>query len=216
MSDDQPAGSPDQDGASLRSRGYLPHWERNAATYFVTFRLADALPQHVLLAYEAEREALLAKALAGGQTLSTVEKARLDQLISRRIQRFLDSGVGVCYLATPAVAEIVAQALRHFDGIRYRLLAWCIMPNHVHVVVQLLAPYALSEILHSWKSFTANRIQRLIGFQGMFWQREYYDHVIRDEEALWRIIKYVAQNPLKANLQDWPWAEVCIPLEYPL
>jgi len=198
---------------TVRTRGYLPHWERRGAIYFVTFRLADSLPQRVLAAYEAEYEALLARAQAGEQALFAGEKERLERLLSRRIQRYLDSGVGACHLARPAIAEMVAQALRHFNGTRYHLFAWCVMPNHVHVVMEPVSPHHLTSILHSWKSYTANRAHQLLGAQGVFWQHEYYDHLIRDEQALWRTMHYVADNPLKANLQDWPWVEVLLPSE---
>ena len=206
---DTASDSLDQDDASERSRGYLPHWERMNATYFVTFRLADALPEDILQQHKAEREALLAKARASG-TLSTAEQERLNLLVSRRIQQYLDRGAGACHLANPQIAEMVAQALRHFNTQRYRLLAWCIMPNHVHVVMQPIALATLPTILHSWKSFTTNQAQQRFGIEGPFWQREYYDHLIRNEEALRRIITYVAENPLKAHLEDWPWVEVLI------
>lgn len=87
------------------------------------------------------------------------------------------------------------------------------MPNHVHVVVQPVLPFDLSKILHSWKSFTAHEAGKQPGLYGTLWQHEYYDHLIRSEEALWRIIKYVVENPLKAHLQDWPWVEVLVPQE---
>jgi REP element-mobilizing transposase RayT len=202
-----------EESAHPRDRGYLPHWERLGALYFVTFRLADALPQQVLASYKAERQALLAQAQAGGRILSIQERERLDRLFSARIQQYLDNGVGACYLATPAIAEMMAQALRHFNGTRYHLFAWCVMPNHVHAVVEPLSSYTLASILHSWKSFTANQAHRLLGVGGAFWQREYYDHLIRDEQALWRFIDYVVQNPIKANLLNWRWVEVSLPLE---
>jgi REP element-mobilizing transposase RayT len=194
-----------------RDRGYLPHWERLGALYFVTFRLADSLPQHVLASYESERQALLAKAQAATPSISSEEKQRLDRLFSKRVQTYLDSGVGACHLAKPAIAKMVAQALHHFNGNRYRLWAWCIMPNHVHVVLEPIPPYTLAPILHSWKSFTANQAHKLLGTQGPFWQREYYDHLIRDETALWRLIDYVMQNPIKSHLINWPWVEVSLP-----
>lgn len=195
--------------ATLRTR-FLPHWERDGAIYHVTFRLADSLPKSVLLAYQEERGLLLAKAQAGGN-LSAEERERLDRLFSTRIQQYLDRGVGACYLAKPEMAALVAQALRHFDGKRYRLLAWCIMPNHVHVVMQPLGEHTLSTILHTWKSFTAHQALRVLGITGVLWQHEYYDHLVRSEEALWRIITYVEQNPVKAHMENWPWVEVCLP-----
>ena len=110
--------------------------------------------------------------------------------------------------ARPEIADAVAGALRAFDGVRYRLFAWCVMPNHVHVVFQPSQGSGLAEILHSWKSFTAREAQRKFGIRGAFWQREYYDHLIRDEEQFFRAVKYVAENPVRAGLEGWKWVEV--------
>jgi REP element-mobilizing transposase RayT len=98
--------------------------------------------------------------------------------------------------------------LRHFDEQRYRLFAWCIMPNHVDVVLELFPGHHLSNIVHSWKSFTAKRAQRITGVDGSFWQREYYDHLIRNDAELERVVRYTAQNPIRAGLHNWPWAWV--------
>jgi REP element-mobilizing transposase RayT len=212
MSDQKAAFPLDDQIVTWRSRGYLPHLERDGAIYFVTFRLADALPGHVLASIRAEHQARLEKARAAGM-LSTEEQDRLDLFVSRRIQRYLDAGKGACHLANPLLAESLAQTMRRFAGTRYRLFAWCIMPNHVHAVMQPLKPATLSTILHSWKSFAANVAQKQLGVSGPLWQREYYDHLIRNDEALWRIMTYVAQNPLKASLSDWRWVEVNIPQE---
>ncbi len=105
----------------------------------------------------------------------------------------------------PRIAAIVADALRHFQGERYRLLAWCVMPNHVHVVFSPLGQNALASIVHSWKSFSAQAANRLLRRSGPFWQREYFDHLVRDEVSLARILRYVGQNPSTADLRDWPW-----------
>lgn len=103
------------------------------------------------------------------------------------------------------VAKIVAESIQHFEGTRYRLLAWCVMPNHVHVVFSPLGGNHLDGILHSWKSFSALRANRLLGIRGAFWQREYFDHLIRSEESLLKIIDYVKGNPRRAGLRNWPW-----------
>jgi REP element-mobilizing transposase RayT len=107
------------------------------------------------------------------------------------------------------LADKVASALCHFDGQRYRLFAWCIMPNHVHVVVRILPNWTPASILHSWKSFTAKRANQVLRSHEAFWQREYYDHLIRDEGEFVRSIRYVAENPAKARLENWPWVWVC-------
>jgi REP element-mobilizing transposase RayT len=120
----------------------------------------------------------------------------------------LDSGAGACHLRNPAVAELVAEALSHFDNQRYRLFAWSIMPNHAHVVLRVFPGHSLGEIIHSWKSFTAKLANQLLNHCGSFWQREYYDHLIRDESEFDRAVRYVAENPEKAGLWDWRWVWV--------
>jgi len=183
----------------------LPHWEAGRATYFVTFRLADSLPQKVLNTFRFERQDILATAKRINRQLSLRERARLKRLFSEQIERHLDAGVGARLLGKPGAAAIVADALQHFDGNRYDLFSWCVMPNHVHVVLRPCAGHHLAGILHSWKSFTATRINRLLDRAGRLWQREYYDHLIRDEREFGRIIDYVLQNPAKAGLTRWPW-----------
>ncbi len=124
------------------------------------------------------------------------------------IEEYLDGGAGNCHLARPEIAELVAQTLRQFDGTRYRLLAWCIMPNHVHVVFQPRAPFKLEKVVHTWKSYSAQMASRILKKKGHFWQREYYDHLIRDGQQLGRAIRYTTENPMKAGLRDWPWVFV--------
>ena len=192
----------------IRSRGRLPHWEADEGTYFVTFRLHDSLPTKVLQAFEAQRQDIRATAKAMGRELTEAERCKLARLFSANIQRYLNAGTGSCYMKDPRIARLVADALRHFDGNRYRLSAWCVMPNHVHVVFQAMPEHGLEEIVRSWKSFTARFANRVLGRVGPFWQREYYDHLIRNETEFWRIVDYVAKNPEKAGLKDWPWVEV--------
>ena len=193
------------DHVVMRTRGYLPHLEAERAIYFVTFRLADALPREFVEQVAAERKAL-EKAERAGTTVAT-DGARLSQLraILRKAQRELDSGLGRCYLRDGRIAKTVADAIRHFEGQRYKILAWCVMPNHVHVVFSPMAGQRLDGILHSWKSYSAQVATRLLGRSGRFWQREYFDHLVRNEASLARIVRYVKENPEKAGLRNWPW-----------
>jgi REP element-mobilizing transposase RayT len=124
------------------------------------------------------------------------------------LELLLDSGAGQCYLARHEIASIVAESLERFDQARYRLQAWCIMPNHIHAVVQPLQEWKLEKIIHTWKSYTATQANRTLNRNGEFWQREYYDHLVRDGKDLTRIIEYVRKNPQKAGLRDWPWVWV--------
>ena len=190
---------------TIRSRGQLPHWEAAHAIYFVTFRLADSLPKSVLKEIEFERLDSVRTARAMGRELTPYERKQLDRLFTGKIESYLDSGAGSCFLSNPTVAKMLADVIRHFDSDRYHLFAWCVMPNHVHVVFKPLGDHSLSEILHSWKSYSAKEANRILRRSGEFWMQEYYDHLVRDEADFNRIIDYVLTNPQKAGLQDWPW-----------
>ncbi len=191
-----------QRSATVRQGAYLPHWTLDGAKYHVVFRLADSLPAAVIEDYQRERAALLA---AAGDDAGPAVQDRLQKLFSARIEQLLDTGRGACWLARTEIAEPVANALRHFEGTRYHLLAWCVMPNHVHAIAQPLAPHELSGILHSWKSYTATTANRLLQRSGEFWQKESFDHLIRDADELERTIRYVQANPANAGLKEWPW-----------
>jgi REP element-mobilizing transposase RayT len=172
------------------SRGYLPHCDTPGLLQFITFRLADSLPADVLmrLLQQADDE--------------------LDKL--QRIERLLNAGHGECWLEQPYVAKIVEDALLYGDGQRYRLLAWCTMPNHVHVLIEMGESYLLSKVIQAWKSFTAKRINQHLGRSGAVWMREYFDRYIRDDYHLAAVVAYIHENPVKAglvvNAQDWKYS----------
>jgi REP element-mobilizing transposase RayT len=193
---------------TVRGRGRLPHWEMEGGVYFITFRLADSIPKNVLETLKQEREAAKA-AIESGRSLTRADRKRVRDLFSRRVQEYLDSGAGACHLGRPEVARLVGEALQHFDGDRYRLFAWCVMPNHVHVVCDFLGHHGLDDVLHSWKSFTSKKANRILERQGRFWAREYYDHLIRDEDEFYRTLRYVRENPAAAGLEQWPWVWAC-------
>jgi REP element-mobilizing transposase RayT len=196
----------------------LPHWTADHATYFVTFRLADSLPQSVLLEYQRERDAVL-RSLQQQPAPATgvppvsdrqpgqfqTEQARLQRLFSEKIESYLDAGAGKCWMQNPEVAEIVQNALLFFHNGRYTLHAWAIMPNHVHAVLRPHPPHELSDILHSWKSFAAKAANKRLLRSGEFWQSEPYDHLIRDQADLAHCIEYTLDNPIRAGLVDWRW-----------
>jgi putative transposase len=122
----------------------------------------------------------------------------------------IEKNFGERLLDHPQAAETVEGALLHFDDERYRLWAWCIMSNHVHVVVQQQPGWRLSRIIHSWKSFTANQINKIHGRTGPVWHREYFDRFMRNDAELVAVIEYVEQNPVRAGLvsraTDWRWS----------
>jgi REP element-mobilizing transposase RayT len=186
----------------------LPHREGGQSIYFVTFRLADSLPGDLLTQLRKERRILEDAKQAG--TDVAAERVRLHKLraILRKAERCLDSGFGRCYMRDFRIARIVADAIRHFHGKRYRLFAWCVMPNHVHVIFSPLGDYRLETILHSWKSFSALEANRLLRRSGRFWQREYFDHLVHHEASLLKMTQYVQENPERAGLRSWPWVGV--------
>ena len=192
----------------IRHGARLPHWTKEGGSYAVTFRLAGSLPKRVLESWNFERSDLIRTAQQLARPLTNYEERRLDVLFSRKVDKYLDEGRGECRLGEDRIAAVVASALEFFDGSRYRLFAWCVMPNHVHAVLQPLAGCELAQILHSWKSYTAKEINKLLGIKGTFWDVEYYDHLIRDEQDFQAQIEYALANPSKAGLQNWKWVGV--------
>ncbi len=172
------------------SRGYLPHLDAPGLLQSVTFHLGDSLPREVLVHLYTE-----------------TQPSDLQRL--RRIEALLDAGHGACWLRRPELARLVEDALLHFDGARYRLLCWTIMPNHVHLLMETDATHPLPKVVQSWKSFTSKAANAMLGRTGTFWDRDYFDRFIRDDGHLAAVVRYIEDNPVKAGLveraEDWPW-----------
>jgi 5-methyltetrahydrofolate--homocysteine methyltransferase len=187
--------------------GSLPHWYREGATYAVTFRLADSFPASVLHAYRSEKEEFkqrISKAEEDGDlNLAAKLRVQLGELYRKRIETALDEGQGEAWMCKPEIAAIIRDALLHFDGGRYDLGAWCVMPNHVHVIMAPREGHSLSDILHSIKRHSAREANKALGRSGDFWQKESYDHIIRDAEDYWNQRDYVLRNPKAAGLEEW-------------
>jgi REP element-mobilizing transposase RayT len=188
----------------IRDRGRLPHWEKDSGLYFLTFSLADSLPKPVL-AKLVERRRTLAAAKQAGARLSSAQETLFAELSPRRLEAYMDRGSGCCALADPRIAGAMTAALRFHNGRRYRLLSWCIMPNHIHIVTRFFPGSDLASVVKSWKHFSARAANHALGKNGRFWRREYYDRLIRDEQELQRVMRYVLDNPAKAGLKNWPW-----------
>jgi len=200
--------------AGFHSRDHLPHLKKEGGSYFVTFRLAGTLPAEVLLRLKQEREDILKHALAAKRPLTWPEQEELFRWYSNRVDAYLDAGHGDCFLKHPEIAQLVSGALLFFDGKRYELRAWVVMPNHVHAVVWPRPPVTLSRVLHSWKSFTSTQANKSLSRAGQpFWQSESYDHLIRDDDDHARCVAYTVNNPVAARLcarpEDWQWSSAC-------
>lgn len=190
----------------IKRRGrLLPHWSKENGIYAVCFRLADSLPQTAIAEIQWERADLIKSAQKMGRELSAEERLRLLELERESTNRFLRNGYGSCWLKDDRIAKTVAEALRFFEGIHYTLFAWCIMPNHVHVVVKPMADHTLASILRSWKSFTAKAANTILKRSGRFWQAESYDHLIRDVDDLKHAMEYTWSNPEYAGFSNWRW-----------
>lgn len=205
--------------SGIHTRGYLPHVKREGASYFVTFRLADSLPKEVLLKYQAERAERLHRFNAQQESskkpgTTPPKSATLDEIerdYFRKLEAYLDKGVGECWLKRPDIADLAASAFRFFANQRYRLDAWVVMPNHVHLVLWPMPNHTLSEIAQSLKRFTAREANKILGRTGQtFWQPEPFDHWIRNDEEHARCCRYVMNNPVKARRcaapEDWKWS----------
>jgi REP element-mobilizing transposase RayT len=178
---------------------HLPHWRQEGATYFVTFRLHDSLPQKKLQELKLWRQEW-ARQHPPPHTNEELEQHTHE--LMRRVETWLDQGMGCCCLKDPAAQKEMISAVRHFDLQRYELGCFDVMPNHVHAVVRPLFrdTEPLESILQSWKRHTSLSINRHFGFTGSLWQSESFDRIIRDEEHLYRVIQYIGANPMKAGL----------------
>ena len=179
----------------IRTGGNLPHWEQGPIWYFVTFRLADALPRSVVDKIHHQREQW--RQTHDLQNLSREERIAYHRLFSERYEELLHHGNGSCLLRHPDNASLVHHALQHFNERRYVLDEYVVMPNHVHVLVKPLPDHALANILHSWKSYTANQLNRCLGRTGKLWQHESYDHIVRNDAAMQAVRRYIRENPSK-------------------
>ena len=189
----------DPHGEIGKRRRNLPHWEQKDTTYFITFRLADAVPQDVLRQWKEEVETWRK---FHPEPWDAATKYEYQKRFQQERERWLDRGHGECLLKKPDVSAIVVDSLRHFDFQRYVIDAFVIMPNHVHVLVQPAKGQSLSDILHSWKSFSGKAINRLLGRTEPVWQEENYDRIVRNFEELERCRNYIARNPGNAKLHD--------------
>lgn len=174
----------DRDAAFMAYRRRLPHLRQKETVYFVTFRLAGSVPLERLKQWRAQREAL-------------PETEDVAHYVQRQIERWLDQGSGISHLEHKPAAEIVERTLRHFDGDRYLLDEFVVMPNHVHALVYPTNGNELGEVVRSWKRHSAREINQLLGRAGQFWQVEPFDHIVRDRAALERFRRYIRDNPAK-------------------
>jgi REP element-mobilizing transposase RayT len=182
--------------AGWHSRGYLPHFDGRALPQFITFHLADSVPLKVIQLWRRE--------------LKMLKDNEERIVLQRRIEKYLDQGYGEAFLKLPEVANMVQDSLLKLDDSRYHLFSWVVMPNHLHSLMTRFEEHELSNILHSLKSFTAHKANKILCREGQFWIEDYYDRYIRSEDHFERTVKYIENNPVKAGLcsrpEDWPYS----------
>jgi REP element-mobilizing transposase RayT len=182
------------------NRGKLPHFDESDTVQSISFRLADSVPAYVIDSWKEE--------LDWEKDLPATHPAEIA--LRERILKYEDLGRGNCWLRQAPVAELVQNALLNFHDERYELFAWCIMPNHVHVLIQEWEGYLLEDVMHSWKSFTASAANKLLKRRGTFWMADYFDRYIRDSRHFQHTVTYIEGNPAEARLvddaEDWPWS----------
>lgn len=187
---------------SIYQSNRIPHWRQDGCTYFVTFRLADSLPSEVLSRLEEQRITWLHERGKAVEELTEAEKLEYLRHYSHGLEASLDEGREQCILRDPLKRAIVRSALEHFDGVRMRLGDFVIMPNHVHALVTPDDGENPETILKSIKGYSARQINETLGRTGQLWQRDTYDHLVRDSEQLRRFQRYIANNPHKSPLKD--------------
>jgi REP element-mobilizing transposase RayT len=200
----QGAVKPQLGEVRIRTRGRLPHWEREEGLYFITFHLVDSLPQRALDEM-VERNKILKAAKCLGVHLTPAQEELIAKYSQVRIEAYFDRGAGECVLKDQRIAEAMAATLRYWHGKRYRLVAWCIMPNHVHIICRFLTGQKLSDVVKGWKVHSAREANRILRRSGPMWRREYCDRLIRGEGEFNRAIRYVLSNPERAGLKNWKW-----------
>jgi len=181
------------------TRRRLPHWRQPGVTYFITFRLADSLPQLLLHQWRDERTIWLTW---HPPPWDKDEQREYENRFIRRIQAWLDAGMGACHMRRPDVRAQVELCLLQFDSKRYDVDAFVLMPNHVHAVIKPASGYDLSKVLQGIKGVSANRCNRLLGTKCAFWMDESYDHIVRGAEELAVFRNYISRNPVKAGLRS--------------
>ena len=200
-------------------RGYLPHCDKPGLTQFITFRLWDSMPEsrrgeweHLLNIAErsnAPRTAAGARSIASPDDKTRAESQRETSREQRiKLEDYLDRNHGDCFLRDPRIAALMETALRFHHGTRFDLLAWVVMPNHVHALIKV-GDTPLSDIIQNWKSIVAVKANKLLGRTGDFWQLDYWDTFMRDEAQTRKAIRYIENNPVEARLcrapEEWPF-----------
>lgn len=181
-----------------KGAGKLPHWEQHGVCYFITFRLADSIPSELMVKWKKDRDEWISQ---NPQPWSEEAEAEYHREFSMKIENWLDQGRGECFLISDEVRKIVLSKLIEKHGSSYHMHSLVIMPNHIHVLISIIEG-TLADLMHKWKGATAYLSNKHLTRSGAFWQRDYFDRIIRDARHYERCKRYIANNPKKANLRN--------------
>jgi type I restriction enzyme R subunit len=176
----------------------LPHWQQNGVNVFITWRLADSIPQTLIKEWKIKRERWLEKR---PQPWDDETEKEYHLTFSSQFENWLDQGLGSCVLRDQEVATIVSNCLLYDHEKKYELNSFVIMPNHVHILVQI-SDTPLEELMQTWKSVTSHRINKHLRKSGKLWQAKYWDRLVRNERHFFKSRNYIEKNPHKANLSE--------------
>lgn len=165
-------------------RRNLPHMYREDAIYSITYRLADSIPKNLIDDYWVTKKQLLKE----NRALET------KNLYYEKLDQYLDhKNDGPMFLENTEAKKIVTSSIFFFEDKYYKIICFCIMSNHVHLIINTLhfPKKAIGDILGSIKKYSAKHINKYLGCQGTFWQSESYDHIIKSRNELADTISYV-------------------------
>lgn len=184
---------------TLKTQNNLPHWQQSGATYFVTYRLADSIPTDLMEKWRKVRAEWLLK---NPEPWSLETEEEYHRSFSGEMDRMMDAGHGSCVLRSANFRGMLDESFSHFDRDRYFIHSRVVMPNHVHILFTLAAGVKLDTTVGTWKRYTARRINAALGDGGVFWQKDYFDRIVRDWEHFANVARYIRKNPAKAKLRE--------------
>jgi len=184
---------------TVTTRNHLPHWQQEEATYFVTWRLKDSVPQVLMEEWKRDREEWMR---LHPKPWTEEQETEYHSLFSTRMDAMLDEGYGECVLRREGCREMLAASLGMFDGERFLMHSWVAMPNHVHALFSMAKGRKLEKVVGGWKGYSAKDMNVLLEREGALWQKDYFDRMVRDWDHMFRVARYIRRNPVKAKLRE--------------
>jgi REP element-mobilizing transposase RayT len=189
----------------------LPHWSQAGVVCFITCRTDDSMPEDVVERWHSERrewlrmQAINPDAPHWRASLQRLERSLQMEFFAEFSNRWhdeLDKCHGACVLKDPANSKIVADSLLKFDGERYWVTDFVVMPNHFHLLVVFPDDDSMLKQCEEWKRYTGRNINQRLGNSGRFWQQDGFDHLVRSEAQFEHFRRYITNNPGKARLRS--------------